>query len=436
MTSAAARFNASHPQDPRHRPELRQRRLRAAEGADGDPRRLLSGHRLPVRVVGGQHRAQPHRRRPVLQDQAARRELERLLPGERSGDRRRRQGDRHPGARRQPRPGLQQEAVRPGRDPLPDGRLDVGRLPGRGQGLTDPDEAVRAGAYRSTAARTRSGTTTRCSGRPAATSSTPDNTKAAFNSPAGWRRHRCCSRWRSRTSRCTSTCRTRPATTTCSTRGKIGMLSSRGRGTCPASPDVDYGVQVLPGVPRRNHQTISGPDIGDVRQRRRPRPGGRDVPEVVHLPAQVMNWRGSTQTGHLPIRACAVTSPPVHQRSGRSTRACSTFVARTRRTSVKARPVIANYQRRLTGHGPRDRVGDARAEPRPGRARQGRLRGRTRPGRASDAGRAAPPLRRRLPGGWLVAGWAFILPAVIAGRLFGILIPIGWARSCRSRTAT
>ena len=134
-------------QDPRHRPELRQRRLRPAEGADGDPRRLVPRHRLPVRLVGREHgpHAQggrpgaAHQGRPVDQ-------LERLLAGRAPGRDRRPQDRRRPGARRQPGPGLQQEAVRPGRPCLPDRRLDVGRLPRGGQEADRPvGEAVRLG---------------------------------------------------------------------------------------------------------------------------------------------------------------------------------------------------------------------------------------------------------------------------------------------------
>ncbi len=67
-------------QDPRHRPELRQRRLRAAEGADGDPRWLLPRHRLPVRLVGREHgpHAQGGRRRSAHQGRPVD-QLERLL---------------------------------------------------------------------------------------------------------------------------------------------------------------------------------------------------------------------------------------------------------------------------------------------------------------------------------------------------------------------
>ena len=47
-------------------------------------------------------------------------------------------------------------------------------------------------------------------------------------------------------------------------------------------PDVDYGVQILPGD--LNHQTISGPDQWVLfNNGSRAHAGGLDVPEVVHV---------------------------------------------------------------------------------------------------------------------------------------------------------
>ena len=59
MKKMVAQFNATHPNDPRHRSVLRQHRLRAAEGADGHRRRRSARHLLPVRLVGRQHRTEP-----------------------------------------------------------------------------------------------------------------------------------------------------------------------------------------------------------------------------------------------------------------------------------------------------------------------------------------------------------------------------------------
>ena len=73
-------------------------------------------------------------------------QLERLLAGRAPGGDRRRQDRRRPGAGRQPRAGLQQEAVRPGRPRLPDRRLDMGRLPRGRQAPHRPvHQAVRLG---------------------------------------------------------------------------------------------------------------------------------------------------------------------------------------------------------------------------------------------------------------------------------------------------
>ena len=79
--------------------------------------------------------------------------------------------------------------------------------------------------------------------------------------------------------------------------GKIGMLFT-GPWDLSGFPDVDYGVQILPGD--QNHQTISGPDQwvmfdnGDDAAQRRV-----DVPQVVHV-ARPRRSQWSLATGDLP----------------------------------------------------------------------------------------------------------------------------------------
>ncbi len=149
----------------------RVQRPRAREADRRAARRTAARHHLPVRHVDAADRDRarghgPHRPRagPGIQ-------LGRLLRRGARGRDGRRAGVRDPGADRQPRDRLQQGPVRGGRRRCADRRLDVGRLPGRGEGADRPVEAaVRVRVTRSTAARTRSGTTTRCSGKPAATS--------------------------------------------------------------------------------------------------------------------------------------------------------------------------------------------------------------------------------------------------------------------------
>ena len=147
LTAAAKRFNATHPkihvtvQNYGNADYALNKVLTAIRGGS------LPRHRVPVRLVGREHgpHAQggrpgaAHQGRPVDQ-------LERLLARRAPGRDRRPQDRRRPGARRQPGPRLQQEALRSGRHRLPDRRLDVGRLPRRGQAADGPvGEAVRLG---------------------------------------------------------------------------------------------------------------------------------------------------------------------------------------------------------------------------------------------------------------------------------------------------
>ena len=142
-----AKFNATEPRLHREVGVRRQQRLRAAEAHDGPGRRQGARHRLPVRLVAGQPRrlaqdrrhVAAHRRLAVVQ-------LRRLLSRCATGGHGRRQGDRRPGADRQPLARLQQEAVRRGRRRVPHQGLDLDRLPRRGQETQRPrDQAVRLG---------------------------------------------------------------------------------------------------------------------------------------------------------------------------------------------------------------------------------------------------------------------------------------------------
>ena len=120
--------------------------------------------------------------------------------------------------------------------------------------------------------------------------------------------------------------------------GKIGMLFT-GPWDLSGFPDVDYGIQILPGD--ENHQTISGPDQwvmldnGDDAPKR-----GVDVPQVVHVAGP---------------RRCSGRSPPATCRSARrrprrrrtpstrpSTRA-SPRSSRTSRTQSRRGPVLSTY---------------------------------------------------------------------------------------------
>jgi multiple sugar transport system substrate-binding protein len=119
--------------------------------------------------------------------------------------------------------------------------------------------------------------------------------------------------------------------------GKIGMLFT-GPWDLSQFPDVDYGVQILPGD--QNHDTISGPDQwvmldnGDAR-----RQAAWTFLKWFTSPAQAMRW--SLATGDLPIRA-SQTKQPTYQQYVKKYNGISTFV-QNEQNAVKARPVLTDY---------------------------------------------------------------------------------------------
>jgi multiple sugar transport system substrate-binding protein len=119
--------------------------------------------------------------------------------------------------------------------------------------------------------------------------------------------------------------------------GKIGMLFT-GPWDLSQFPDVDYGVQILPGD--QNHDTISGPDQwvmldnGDDR-----RQAAWTFLKWFTSPAQAMRW--SIATGDLPIRASQVKQPDYQEYVKKYT-GISTFV-KNEQNAVKARPVLTDY---------------------------------------------------------------------------------------------
>ena len=182
-----------------------------------------------------------------------------------------------PSRRRQPRPHLQHEAVRRRGPRLPDERLDLGRLPHRGEG------ADRLLAVTSTARRTRSSGSEdtiwrfwpqlwqnggECSTPTVSPRSTPQAGVDALEMLAadGRRRQERLPRPERREVRARA-----------STSGNIGMIIS--------GPWVlydlkqaghAYGVTFLPGTDG-SHQTISGPDLWVLLDHDDAAPGGRHV---------------------------------------------------------------------------------------------------------------------------------------------------------------
>ena len=121
--------------------------------------------------------------------------------------------------------------------------------------------------------------------------------------------------------------------------GKIGMLFT-GPWDLSGFPDVDYGVQILPG--NQNHQTISGPDQwvmldnGDDRRKRRV-----DVPQVVHV----------ADRGDASGRSPPATCPSARRRPRRPTYpkytakypGVATFVENEQQRASRRGPVLPTY---------------------------------------------------------------------------------------------
>jgi multiple sugar transport system substrate-binding protein len=119
--------------------------------------------------------------------------------------------------------------------------------------------------------------------------------------------------------------------------GKIGMLFT-GPWDLSQFPNVDYGVQILPGD--LNHQTISGPDQwvmldnGSARTQ-----ASWTFLKWFTSPAQAAQW--SLATGDLPIRASQVKQPSF-QAYVKKYKGIATFVQNLH-NAVQARPVLGSY---------------------------------------------------------------------------------------------
>src|SRR5581483_14601 len=170
---------------------------------------------------------------------------------------------------------------------------------------------------------------------------TPDNKKAAFDSPAGLT--------------ALNTLRTMAVTdksmyldpadspyANLFNSGKIGMLVT-GPWDLSGFPNVHYGVQVMPAYPGASagHQTISGPDNWVIFNN-----GGARVSAAekfvlwLTAPAQAKYW--SLKTGDLPIRQSVGNAAGFSQQMNTALPGVSTFIANL--ANVKqARPQIPQY---------------------------------------------------------------------------------------------
>jgi multiple sugar transport system substrate-binding protein len=121
--------------------------------------------------------------------------------------------------------------------------------------------------------------------------------------------------------------------------GRIGMLMT-GPWDLSSFPDVDYGVEILPGFDG-DHQTIAGPDMWSVFDNS----GGREQAALEFLnwltaPEQVK--KEALATGHLPIRLSVAEDPAFLEEFGAAFPGVDVF-AENLTNVVQARPVLAAY---------------------------------------------------------------------------------------------
>ncbi len=261
-------------------------------------------------------------------------QLGRLLPRRARRRHRRRQGDRDPGARRQPRRRLQQGPVRAGQPHGADARLDVGRLrrTTRRRSRRSLEATYSASRSRPTAARRPCGSTRRCCGRRAATILNSDNTQAAFNSPEGVRALTVLQQLQQANALYLDFNPDAGRSENLFNSGNIGMIIT-GPWDLSSFPDVNYGVQVMPSFDAGgSHQTIAGPDNWVIMDNGPERVDASwDVPEVPHRaaadPART-RWppatcrRASSVAAGSRRSSASTRSTPASGRSSTTSRTC------------------------------------------------------------------------------------------------------------------
>ena len=145
----SAQFNATHPNIHVTAQFYGNSDYALQKVLDRDRRRQAARHLLPVRLLGGEHRQEPEDvdlNDYIKDDQSF--NWNDFWPAERAGGDRERQDRRHPGAGRQPRARLQQEALR--RRPAIPTRRRTGRgtdFAAAAQKLTDPAKKQFGWAY-------------------------------------------------------------------------------------------------------------------------------------------------------------------------------------------------------------------------------------------------------------------------------------------------
>ncbi|HEU5225172.1 MAG TPA: extracellular solute-binding protein [Actinomycetota bacterium] len=121
--------------------------------------------------------------------------------------------------------------------------------------------------------------------------------------------------------------------------GRIAMLET-GPWDLPSFPDIDYGVEILPGF-NGDHQTIAGPDMWTVFDNG----GGRAQAALQFLqwltdPAQIE--QEDVATGHLPIRLSVAQDASFVEDFGAAWPGVDVFTQNLSNVE-QARPVLATY---------------------------------------------------------------------------------------------
>jgi multiple sugar transport system substrate-binding protein len=167
---------------------------------------------------------------------------------------------------------------------------------------------------------------------------TDDNTQAAFNSPEGVEALEVLTAMAVDDQSVFLDLQNSPYTGLFNS-GKIGMLVT-GPWDLSSFPDVDYGVEILPGF-EGDHQTIAGPDMWCVFDNG----GGRATAAlqfVQWLTAADQMKADALRTGHLPFRLSVIEDAAFVEEFGATVLGVDVF-AENLANVEQARPVLAAY---------------------------------------------------------------------------------------------
>ena len=304
--------------------------------------------------------------------------------------------DRRPGAGRQPRAGLQQEAVRPGRHRLPDRRLDVGRLPRGGPeadrsvgqavrlGLRDRRERGHGVALRRAALAGRGRHPERPTHEGASSTRRPASQAATLLQQMATVDH---------------------SVYLDNGNGNYANLFNSGKIGDAVHRAV--GPLRLPGRRLRHADPPRQPEppddlgprpVGDVRQRQRATQAAWTFLKWFTSPTAGDDWSIADRRPADPRLAdpdCPAIRRTTAEVPGRRRRS-----SQNEQNALKARPVIANYNEMSAGDGPGDPGGPAREGPAAAGARPG--------GTAGRPDLAHGPVISRAARSEHVSGWLFV----------------------------